>query len=443
MPTTTRAKAAAKPADEAQAEPVEGVVVDDAAEKLRAERQERTAQMLEQVKTVIVERIRAENNPKFEALRSELDGLAETLATLGTGAGLTEEEDQLTDRIDAAVERAANTAFGREVLGPDVKPFAEQLDDLRVALAAHQADVNARTAQLAAEVGQALSVQEDAMEALRTRVAAVSREGVPVVVDGALSRVPKVYGKVADLMAMVEKIGKDRDFKAEGRGSNGKIEYSFRGIDDAMDAVGAALRANRLILRSEVLKAESTVHEVPRMWQGKQEGITLWATTRLTMRYTFIDPEDGSEHYVEGYGVGKDNGDKDGSKSSAAAMKYALFQGLCIPVKGMNIDPEEEHPTGEPTAQQRQARAEADTPDEQAPPPDDTPAPDPEHALRRATGALAAARDPQKTKTQADLTAILMQASREKILSTEIEGQTLQAWLISIRRTLGPTGGEE
>jgi hypothetical protein len=430
LPTTTRAKAAAKPADEAQAEPVEGVVVDDAAEKLRAERQERTAQMLEQVKTVIVERIRAENNPKFEALRSEIDGLAETLATLGTSAGLTEEEDQLTDRIDAAVERAANAVFGREVIGPDVKPFVAQLDDLRTALASHQADVQKVVNGMAQEFG--------------ARLAAVSREGLPVVVDGALHRVPGVYRKVHQLMLEVTEIGKGREFKAETRGNSAnKIEYTFRGIDDAMDAVGAALRTVGLIMRSEVVKAEHAVHEVPRFYKGNQEGVTLWASTRLTMRYTFIDPEDGSEHSVEGYGVGKDNGDKDGSKSSAAAMKYALFQGLCIPVKGMNIDPEEDHPTGEPTAEQRQARAEADTSDEQAPPPDDTPAPDPEHALRRATGALAAARDPQKTRTQADLTAILMQASREKILSTEIEGQTLLAWLISIRRTLGPSGGEE
>lgn len=437
MPTTTRAKAAAKPADEAQAEPVEGVVVDEAAEKLRAERQERTAQMLEQVKTVIVERIRAENNPKFEALRAEIDGLAETLATLGNGAGLTAEEDHLGDKIDVAVETALTAAFGREIVGPEVKPFVEQLDDLRAALASHQADVQKLVNGMAQEFGAALE------QVKISRLEAASATGVMRDVVAEQRAVPKVYGKVADLMSMIDKIGKDRDFKAEGRGSNGKIEYSFRGIDDAMDAVGAALRATRLILRSEVLKAESTVHEVPRMWQGKQEGITLWATTRLTMRYTFIDPEDGSEHYVEGYGVGKDNGDKDGSKSSAAAMKYALFQGLCIPVKGMNIDPEEDHPTGEPTAEQRQARAEEQHHDEQAPPPDDTPAPDPEHALRRATGALAAARDPQKTRTQADLTGILMQASREKILSTEIEGQTLQAWLISIRRTLGPSGGEE
>jgi hypothetical protein len=434
LPTTNRAKAAAKPADEAQAEPVEGVVVDDAAEKLRAERQERTAQMLEQVKTVIVERIRAENNPKFEALRSEIDGLAETLATLGNGAGLTEEEDQLTDRIDAAVERAANAAFGREVIGPDVKPFAEQLDDLRVALASHQAEVQKAVNGMAQEFGAALE------QVKISRLESASATGVlRDVVAEQRAAVPGVYRKVHELMLAVTEIGKSREFKAEGRGNNGGIEYSFRGIDDAMDAVGSALRTVGLIMRSEVVKAEHTVHEVPRMWQGKQEGIVLWATTRLTMRYTFIDPEDGSEHSVEGYGVGKDNGDKDGSKSSAAAMKYALFQGLCIPVKGMNIDPEEDHPTGEPTAVERRARAEADERDhdEQAPPPDDTPAPDPEHALRRATVALAAARDPQKTRTQADLTAILAQAAKEKILSTEIEGQTLQAWLIGIRRTIG------
>jgi hypothetical protein len=438
LPTTTRAKTATKPADEAQAEPVEGVVVDDNADKLREERKARTADMLEQVKTVIVERIRGENNPKFEALRAELDGLAETVAALGNGPGAVLEEDALNDRIDAAVERAANTVFGREVIGPDVKPLTEQLDDLRVALASHQADVQKVVNGMAQEFGAAL-------EQVRvSRLEAASATGVMRdVVAEQRAAVPGVYRKVHALMCAVTEIGKNREFKAEGRGNSSGIEYSFRGIDDAMDAVGSALRTVGLIMRSEVVKAEHTVNEVGRFWQGKQEGVTLWATTRLTMRYTFIDPEDGTEHSVEGYGVGKDNGDKDGSKSSAAAMKYALFQGLCIPVKGMNIDPEEDHPTGEPTAAQRQARAEQEQHDDTPPPPDDTPPPDPDHALRRATGALAAARDPQKTRTQADLTAILAQAAKEKILSTEIEGQTLQAWLIGIRRTLGPTGGEE
>lgn len=436
--TTTRArKAPEKAADEAQAEPIEGVVVDEEKKQADEARQQRTADMLEQLKKVLVERIRGEMNPKFEAIRGELDGLAETLAAAGPDA-----ENFAADQLDAAVERAANKIFGREVIGPDVKTASEQLDDLRVVLAQHQADVNSRCAQLANDVGQALSGQSEALEALRTRVAAVSREGLPVVVDGSAQRVPGVYRKVHELMLAVTQIGKDRQFKAEGTGNRGGIEYSFRGIDDAMDAVGSALRTVGLIMRSKVVKAEHTVNEVPRFWKGQQEGVTLWATTRLTMRYTFIDPDDGSEHSVEGYGVGKDNGDKDGSKSSAAAMKYALFQGLCIPVKGMNIDPEEDHPTGEPTPAERQARAEEDHRDETPPPPDDTPAPEPEKALRRATAALAAARDPQKTKTQADITAILHQAAKEKILSTEVEGQTLQAWLISLRRTLG-TGGQD
>lgn len=435
--TTTRArKAPEKAADEAQAEPIEGVVVDEEKKQADEARQQRTADMLEQLKKVLVERIRGEMNPKFEAMRGELDGLAETLAAAGPDA-----ENFAADQLDAAVERAANKIFGREVIGPDVKTASEQLDDLRVALAQHQADVNSRCAQLANDVGAALSDLEGRMQ--RSQLESASAAGVlKDVVAEQRAAVPGVYRKVHELMLAVTQIGKDRQFKAEGTGNRGGIEYSFRGIDDAMDAVGSALRTVGLIMRSEVVKAEHTVNEVPRFWKGQQEGVTLWATTRLTMRYTFIDPDDGSEHSVEGYGVGKDNGDKDGSKSSAAAMKYALFQGLCIPVKGMNIDPEEDHPTGEPTPAERQARAEEDHRDETPPPPDDTPAPEPEKALRRATAALAAARDPQKTKTQADITAILHQAAKEKILSTEVEGQTLQAWLISLRRTLG-TGGQD
>jgi len=438
LPTTTartRAKATAAAPDEAQAEPVEGVVVDDTKQAETDARQQRTADMLEQLRKVMIERVRAEMNPKFEALRGEIDGLAETLAAAGPDA-----ENFAADQLDAAVERAANKIFGREVAGPDVKTAAEQLDELRVTFAQHQTEVNSRCAQLANEVGQALSDMEGRLTVAKLESASASGVLRDVVTEQRAA-VPGVYRKVHALMCAVTEIGKNREFKAEGRGNNGGIEYSFRGIDDAMDAVGSALRTVGLIMRSEVVKAEHTVSEVPRFWQGKQEGVTLWATTRLTMRYTFIDPEDGSEHSVEGYGVGKDNGDKDGSKSSAAAMKYALFQGLCIPVKGMNIDPEEDHPTGETTPAERRARAEAEQHDDTPPPPDDTPAPDPEHALKRATAALGAARDPQKTRTQADVHAILVQAAREKITGVEVDGQTLQAHLIGIRRTL-PGGAE-
>lgn len=432
MPTNTRAKAAAKPADEAQTEPVEGVVVDEEKAKAEEARHQRTADMMEQLRTVLMARIRGEMNPKFDALRSELDGLAETLA-----AATPAEEDFAADRLDDLITARLKTLYGEEGAATGAT-LSDRMTGIVQAFQQHQLDVQETVADLAKEFGAALE------QVKISRAESASATGVlRDVVAEQRAAVPGVYRKVHALMCAVTEIGKNREFKAETKGNAGRIEYTFRGIDDAMDAVGAALRTVGLIMRSEVVKAEYTVNEVPRFWQGKQEGVTLWATTRLTMRYTFIDPEDGSEHSVEGYGVGKDNGDKDGSKSSAAAMKYALFQGLCIPVKGMNIDPEEEHPTGETTPDQRQARAEEDQRHADEPvPEDDTPPPDPDHALRRATGALAAARNPEKTRTQADVHAILVQAAREKILSTEVEGQTLQAWLIGIRRTLG-TGGQE
>lgn len=436
MPTTTRGrKAPEKAADEAQAEPIEGEVVNEEKQAAEAARTQRTADMLAQLRTVLMERVRAEVNPKLAELRTEVDGLAEAVAAAGNGAGQMLEEDALNDRLDGIVETRLKVLYGEEG-SATAATLTERVDNLAGSFQEYQLAINDRLRDLAKEFGDALGRHQEAQVA---RLEAASAHGVlRDVIAEHRAAVPGVYRKVHQLMLEVTQIGKDREFKAETRGNNSnKIEYTFRGIDDAMDAVGAALRTVGLIMRSEVVKAEYTVNEVPRFWQGKQEGVTLWATTRLTMRYTFIDPEDGTEHSVEGYGVGKDNGDKDGSKSSAAAMKYALFQGLCIPVKGMNIDPEDDHPTGETTLAERRARAEEEHHDDTPPPPDDTPPPDPDHAFRRATAALAAARDPQKTRTQADITAILAQGAKEKILSTEVEGQTLQAWLIGIRRTIG------
>jgi len=157
--------------------------------------------------------------------------------------------------------------------------------------------------------------------------------------------VPAILGQMLALQRMVASIGKDRTATIEGKGKTSGHSYQFRGIDDAMDAVGYACREIGIIgPRSEIIETEWVTDRVPRFYNGKQEGETVWTTCRLKMRYIFVSPIDGSEFPVEGVGTGRDNGDKDGSKASSAAMKYALFQGLCIPVRGVNVDPESEHP---------------------------------------------------------------------------------------------------
>jgi hypothetical protein len=273
----------------------------------------------------------------------------------------------------------------------------------------------------------------------------VSDRGVQHGAASSTPGTPKVYGQVLELMRLVEEIGKDgeADF---GKGQN-RVEYRFRGVDQAMNAVGSAMRHVGLIMRTEVLDKDFSVQLVDRMYNGKKEGVVTWTTARVTMRYTFVSPLDGSTHSVEGLGVGKDNGDKDGSKALAAAMKYALFQGLCIPIKGMNIDPEDDHPvTEERRSEQRlpepSGRA---VRDEQAPPPEPPAALRPHeqqpgesaeaYRARRAQDALTAAMRPGVTFAQ--LATITKQAGEVGLLTVPVgEYPSLKHALTAISQTV-------
>jgi hypothetical protein len=439
VPTSTRGRKAAEPTPE-PAEEVEAEVVEDEQPKTAPMPNQ---QMLEAVKSVIYGRLKAEFGDRFTAIEQALED-ATALAVAATkpgesGAGQMMEEDALTDKLDGLIEQQLNTRFGEDELAEGQGTVSDRLNNMSGALFQHQADVNAALKEMAEEFAVKLS--------------AATREGVPVVIDGATSRVPGVYKKVLDLMRRVEEIGKGREFRAEGKGQQPDIKYSFRGIDDAMDAVGSGMRAVGLILRSEVVKAEHDVHPIDRMYNGNKQGTTLWATTRLTMRYTFIDPEDGTEHFVEGYGVGKDNGDKDGSKSASAAMKYALFQGLCIPVKGMNIDPETEHPTDpEPAPQQQrpanprqqaeremtQERLPEAQPQQQAPVQrtDDEKAALAIGCLRVARGEVPWKGTNRMTGFQEDIIELVGMAVKAEIMTVEVEGMALGSHLLALKRTL-------
>lgn len=434
MPTSTRGRKAAESTPE-PAEEVEEVEAEVVEEPKTAPMPNQ--QMLEAVKSVIYGRLKGDFDSRFTAIEQNLEDIGALLTEAtkpGSGAGQMLEEDALADKLTDIADARIGAMLG---IKPGETPDAltGRIDGMYEALGQHQMDINRTLREMA--------------EDFTTKLSAVARDGVPVVIGDA-PRVPGVYKKVLDLMRSVEEIGKGRQFRAEGRGSNADIEYSFRGIDDAMDAVGSAMRAVGLILRSEVVKAEHEVVPVDRLYNGNKQGTTLWASTRLTMRYTFIDPEDGTEHFVEGYGVGKDSGDKDGSKSASAAMKYALFQGLCIPVKGMNIDPETEHPSDPEPVQQRQApinpRQQAER--DMTPPPDEAQQParpqrTDDERVKLAMGCLRVARGevPWKgtnrvTGFQEDILELVAMAGKEGIMMVEVDGMALQSHLLAIKRTL-------
>lgn len=170
--------------------------------------------------------------------------------------------------------------------------------------------------------------------------------------------VPKVFGAMVDVMRKVREVGKN------GTGPREAGSYGYRKLDDAVDAVGAALREVGILL----VPVEVVSHEIHQTVVPTKEGSRTWTTATVTMRWRYIHPEDGSSQDVVMAGEGRDMGDKATGKANSNAWKNALVQSLNIPVQGMP-EVEDEHPVigagqGQPdhmaNAADHRARAEAE-----------------------------------------------------------------------------------
>jgi ERF superfamily len=226
--------------------------------------------------------------------------------------------------------------------------------------------------------------------------------------------------KVLQLMKLVTHIGKERQ---ADMGQGGK--FRFRGIDEAMDAVGHAMREVGVILSPEVLKDETSTTPVTKKGDGRNgpyESTILWTTTKLTMRYTFVDPEDGSTHPIEMVGEGRDASDKSTSKAGSMAFKYALLQALCIPVNGLD---DSDNAPPQVMENERSTAPATQPPAQQQAPPQRTE----EQKAQRAGEALQALRNVhlvQGAQARYDrVVAIMNRVKAEGLLEFAVEGSTL------------------
>lgn len=357
-------------------------------------------------------KVAAELHPTLSALRTRLDEL-----DTGDPVSHTLAEDALADQIQAAVERA--------------------LTDISTT-----SDTNtARADQLVREFENLRAYVED-VEARRdpdypNRAAA----------SGDTNGLGAAR-KVLELMRMVTHIGKERQ---ADMGTGGK--FKFRGIDEAMDAVGHAMREVGVILSTEVLKDETSTVPVTKKGDGRNgpyESTILWTTTKTTMRYTFVDPEDGSTHAIEMVGEGRDASDKSTSKAGSMAFKYALLQALCIPVNGLDdsdaAPPQvmENERSTRPAQVQQQER-----PQQQPDMPDHRPQRTEQQKAQRAGQALTAIRNVYRVQggpqaQYAKLVQIMGQVKQEGLLDFALDGATLNQHGEAARRTLqAPGPGED
>lgn len=143
-------------------------------------------------------------------------------------------------------------------------------------------------------------------------------------VSAAPAGCPAIYKAIADVIADVGSVGKDKVNKQQG--------FKFRSVDDVYNALHPALAKNKVFIVPEILDQQREMHQTK---SGTQMVLVI-----CKIRFTFY-AEDGS--YIQSViiGEGLDTGDKATNKAMAIAYKYACFQVFCIPTEEM-ADPDSE-----------------------------------------------------------------------------------------------------
>lgn len=361
--------------------------------------------------------------PDVDALRPEVERLARNILAIAV--------DPVTDTV-AHVEQELGS------LGRAVSTLTERLAELdaRPQAAEGEDDTTARMNALLRSVDEAMRDQREAAQsnlgALNRKVdelasaftiyqqRGVAQFGEPVELT---APVPKVYGAMVEVMRKVREVGKN------GTGPREAGSYGYRKLDDAVDAVGAALREVGLLL----VPVEVIDHEVRQTVVPAGEGSRTWTTATVTMKWRYIHPEDGSFQDVEMAGEGRDMGDKATGKANSNAWKNALVQSLNIPVQGMP-EVEDEHPvigSGQGSAAPRSA----------APPAQPQPQGGQltkDEAARRTVQALNSLGSVPPAERRAKLDAIAGYARDQGLTDLVVDGVKVSQVIITVMATLVP-----
>ena len=137
---------------------------------------------------------------------------------------------------------------------------------------------------------------------------------------------PAIYKAIIGVMAEINAIGKDRKNQQQG--------FAYRGIDDVMNELHAALTKNKVFVVPEVLNEERST--------GKTRSGGDLFYTRLKIRFTFYT-DDGSSVAAVVIGEAMDSGDKASNKALSIGLKYAMLQVFCIPTEDEK-DPDAQSP---------------------------------------------------------------------------------------------------
>jgi hypothetical protein len=138
---------------------------------------------------------------------------------------------------------------------------------------------------------------------------------------------PSVQDAVTAVMRDVQVIGKGQEFNERG------VRYSFRGIDDVVNAVGPRLREHGVVItpvRSKVVSTE----------RYETRSGTVMQNVIVRVAYNVVGPR-GDWLAAEAMGQSADTGDKAIAKAQSVAYRVMLLGLLCIPTG--EVDPDSEN----------------------------------------------------------------------------------------------------
>lgn len=136
-----------------------------------------------------------------------------------------------------------------------------------------------------------------------------------------------IYKQIAEIMREVSPVSKDR--------KNTQQNYSFRGIDDAMNMLSP------LMAKHGVFAATRSIDDVANEGVVSKQGSAGW---RCVRRYTFeFFAEDGSSVTTTVDGEAIDYGDKSSNKAYSTAYREALWKLFVVPFASSDDIENHEH----------------------------------------------------------------------------------------------------
>lgn len=129
----------------------------------------------------------------------------------------------------------------------------------------------------------------------------------------------KVYQAISKVSAAMSQQGISKGRKNQQQG------YNFRGIDDVLNALSAALVDAGLVVLPRCVERECVERTTAK------GGAIFYVTCRV--EFDLVCAEDGSKHTVCTFGEAMDSADKATNKAMSAAYKYLALLVFCIPTE--------------------------------------------------------------------------------------------------------------